>query len=408
MKALGAGTVNLAVLGLGVCALGALLTAAPAWAEVFVLQNGGRIEGELLNPDETPRRSYRVRVADGAEITLSAAQVDQVLHVRPEEEQYEQIRPSYPDTPDAQWALAEWCREQGLLEQRDRHLERSIELDPDNVDARRALGYSQFGGEWKKQQQVMAERGMILYKGRWLTQQQIDVLENKRKIDLAEKEWYQKIKRWRGWLGTDKDALARQNLAAINDPAAVAALVSGLKADTVPAARVIYAELLAKLGGPGAIRALAESAIEDPNQEVRLSCLDYLEKLKSPDAVAYFVSKLRSKDNVVVNRAGLALGRMGNASAVGPLIDALVTTHKYKVTTGNPGQMSVGFPTGGSGGGGLAVGGSTRIITRQLANQAVLDALVGLTGMNFNFEQRAWKYWYAARKQPAAVDARRD
>ena len=38
-------------------------------ADVFLLANGGRVEGELLNPDQTPRKSYLVRTASGANPT---------------------------------------------------------------------------------------------------------------------------------------------------------------------------------------------------------------------------------------------------------------------------------------------------------------------------------------------------
>ncbi len=55
-------------------------------------------------------------------------------------------------------------------------------------------------------------------------------------------------------------------------------------------------------------------------------------------AVATYVQVLKDKDNVVVNRAAVALGELGNREAVGPLIDALVTTHTFKVQKGQPGQ----------------------------------------------------------------------
>ena len=61
-----------------------LASAAPsARAEEFLLRSGGRIVGELLNPDEHPRRQYVVQVAEGAKVTLDAAQVEKVLHPAP-------------------------------------------------------------------------------------------------------------------------------------------------------------------------------------------------------------------------------------------------------------------------------------------------------------------------------------
>jgi hypothetical protein len=151
---------------------------------------------------------------------------------------------------------------------------------------------------------------------------------------------------------------------------------------------------------------LAVASMEDPVVEVRQTCLDRMQTEKRPNVVAYYVSKLRAKDNPTVNLAGAALGRMKDPSAVGPLIDALVTTHKFKIPkAGGDNSMSTSF---GSGGGGLSVGGGPTIISKQFPNQSVLDALTAITGVNFAFDQAAWKGWFAAQKKPETIDARRD
>lgn len=387
-----------------------LLTAAAGRAEVFVLSSGGRITGELLNPDQSPRTAYAVRMIDGGRVTLSADQVEQILYQRPEEIEYEQIRHLYADNPQRQWELAEWCREHSLLEQRNRHLERIIELDPNHEDARRALGYSQVNGRWATQEEIMKQRGYRRYQGRWRTEQEIQLIEKRREQDVAEKEWFQDIKRWRSWLDDEKRQEALRNIASIDDPVAVKALSALLEKEPRPEVRRLFVEPLARIGTGAAYKALAERAIEDPVEEVRLTCLDYLEKTESRPVVDYFIGKLRDKDNLTVNRAAVALSYMNHPTAIGPLIDALVTTHKYKLTSGSGNQTSASFGTGAGGSpGGISVGSSTRIIKRQIANQAVLDALVSLTGgVNFNFDVKAWKYWFAAQKKAQTIDTRRD
>jgi hypothetical protein len=176
--------------------------------DVFILNNGSRITGEITNRNENPRKQYIIKLADDCQITLAAAQVDQVLHIRPEETEYERIRPAYPDTVAAQWSLAEWCRQNKLNPQREMHLKRIIELDTDNNDARRALGYTSADGKWVTQDQLMIDRGYKRYKGRWLTQQEIDKIENENKQEAQQQEWAQTIKRWRSWLGTKRDQQA--------------------------------------------------------------------------------------------------------------------------------------------------------------------------------------------------------
>jgi len=379
-------------------------------AEVFVLANGGRISGELVNRGESPRKQYMIKVAGEGQITLAASQVEQVLNRRPEEEEYEKIRPAYTDTVEGQWALAEWCRRQKLPVERETHLKRVIELDPNHVEARRALGYIQSDGQWTTQDELMIDRGYKRYKGRWMLPQQIELIESRSKLENAQQEWFQNIKRWRGWLGTDRDKQARENFNNIADPMAVKALLLNLRDDASLPARLIYIDALAKINTLEAARGLAIASIEDSDEEVRLTCLDRLQSEKRPEIVAYYVGKLRDKDNPVINLAGVALGRMNDPSAVGPLIDAVVTTHKFKIV--NPGgdnSMSTSFGKGpGGGGGGLAMGGGPKIVSKQFANQTVLEALTAITGQNFGFDKAAWKRWYAAQKKPETIDARRD
>ena len=155
--------------------LSAAVRTAPA--EVFVLTGGGRVVGELVNRDESPRQQYVVQVADGAKVTLDAAQVQQVLRPRPEEAEYERIRPTYADTAAAQWELAQWCREHKLTKQREVHLQRVIELDPNHAEARHALGYSQLDGQWVTRDEVMTQRGYVKYKGQWKLPQEKELIE---------------------------------------------------------------------------------------------------------------------------------------------------------------------------------------------------------------------------------------
>jgi hypothetical protein len=375
-------------------------------AEVFVLANGGRISGEWLNRQEKPRKQYIIKVAGEGQITLAASQVEQVLNRRPEEDEYERVRPAYPDTVEGQWALAEWCRLQHLPIERQTHLKRVIELDPDHLEARRALGYTKVDGKWATRDELKIEQGYKRYKGTWKLPQEIEILENKAKQEGARLEWFQNVKRWRGWLGTERDAQARENFGNISDPAAVKALLLNLREDRSVQNKMIYVDVLAKINTPEAAMGLAVAAMEDPLDEVRQTCLDRLQGEKRPDVVAYFAGKLRAKDNAIVNLAGAALGRMKDPAAVGPLIEALVTTHKFKISkSGGDNSMSATF---GSGGGGLSVGGGPKIVSKQIPNQSVLDALSAITGKNFGFDQAAWRRWQAQQKKPESIDARRD
>lgn len=385
----------------------ALMPLPSALGDVFLLTQGGQVVGDLQNADQSPREDYVIRTPEGATVTLARSQVKQWLRPKSEEIEYEKIRSRYSDTPQGQWELAEWCKERKLLAQRKVHLERVIALDSDHEAARRALGYTKIDGQWTTQREVMTKQGYHWYKNRWRTQQEIDIQEEKNKSKLVDTDWMQKIDRWSGWLLTDRAEEGRRNLLAIEDSNAVKGLTYGLLHNPHPQVRVVLAQALAGLGTLEGQRALAVCAIEDGVEDVRGACLELLKKRHDPSIVEYFVSRLRPKKslNPLVNRAGVALKAMNDPSTVGPLIDALVTVHKFKAGNSNPGQMSTTF---GSGGGGLAMGGGPKIILQPFQNPDVLDALTSITGQSgLGFNVPAWRTWYAGQRREQAVDVRR-
>ena len=72
--------------------------------------------------------------------------------------------------------MAEWCRQHKLQDEYQRHLERILELDPNHADARTALGFRQKDGKWMNRDDVMAARGLVMYEGRYVTPQQVELM----------------------------------------------------------------------------------------------------------------------------------------------------------------------------------------------------------------------------------------
>ncbi|MCL6502729.1 MAG: HEAT repeat domain-containing protein [Pirellulales bacterium] len=385
------------------------LTTLPAAlaTEVFVLESGGQIEGELVNRDEKPRQRYVIKTSSGAQITLEKSQVKKVVRRRPEEAEYERIKDSYADTVEGQWALAEWCKQHRLVAQRKVHLRRILELDPEHLPARRALGYMRVEGKWLTEEEIMTSRGYVRVGSRWKLPQEIELEEQQRKAELAAKEWYGRLKRWRGWLDSaSRSEQGWQEISQITDPAAIPAIAQYLGEEQDPRIRKLYIDVLAQINAPEGYRIMTLSSLNDPDQEVRLTCLDYLDNEPRPAVVEMYIKHLRHKDNAVVNRAAVGLARMKDPSAIPPLIDALVTTHKFLVDNTPAGQTTAGF---GTGGGAFQFGGGPKYVSRKLQNPDVLDALVLLSdGMNFQYDSDAWKRWYASQKTNTAIDARRD
>ncbi len=391
-------------------AVGCLVRAALAQGEVIVLRNGGRIEGTLVNPKEVPREKYVVKTASGGEVTLAKDQVKEVVRQNPRELEYNKIRPQYPDTVEGQWALAEWCREQSLTEARNRHLQRVIELEPNHKAARAALRYVFLDGQWKTRDQIFQERGYVKdASGQWKLPQEIEETARREKQDKAEKEWFANIKRWRGWLTGGRAEEAQHEFGRIKDPNAVPAIKKNLEDERLEAVRKLYIQILGRIGSPAALQVLAIASMEDVSEDIRLSCLEHLAKDPQPSVIDFYVQRLRHKDNIVVNRAADGLGQLKATSALRPLVDALVTTHRFQLPSAPEGQYSTTFSPNGGVPGYTFGGGGPKFITKQIPNQSVRDALVKLSGVDFEFNVRAWRNWLSTQKKPQQnVAGRRD
>ncbi|OHB75641.1 MAG: hypothetical protein A2W31_17120 [Planctomycetes bacterium RBG_16_64_10] len=404
----------------------ALIWVGACWADVVVLKHGGQLHGRQLNPESPSAEVVVIGVEGGGQIRLPRESVAQVISSSAEDDEYAKMRCTCPDTVEGHWNVAQWCAEKGLTKQRQVHLHRILELDPDHEEARRILGYRLVDGAWMTRAEEMAARGLTRYHGEYRSAQAIELREQARQRREAEKEWYKNIRRWRSWLISDKpnrSEPAERNIAAIQDPLAVPALTELLREETVPQIKLLLIEALARVAAqapapdrskpgqkttPTALYALVDHSLYDLDEEVRLTCLDHLVDLRRPEVTERYVRALKSKDNAEVNRAAAALKALGDNTAIAPLIDALITTHKVQLGSGNPGQTTASFAPDGSGGIGFGSGGP-QVVKVPVQNPEVLAALIALSGENFEYRVPDWTAWYAAQRRSShSIDARRD
>src|SRR5207248_2799357 len=74
-----------------------LIVASAATADIFVLESGGRVEGEWLNREEQPLTTYAV-LRSGVTLTLPASIVRETIRQSPAELEYSKLGPTAADT----------------------------------------------------------------------------------------------------------------------------------------------------------------------------------------------------------------------------------------------------------------------------------------------------------------------
>jgi hypothetical protein len=168
-------------------------------------------------------------------------------------------------------------------------------------------------------------------------------------------------------------------------------------------------EVLCQVHHPASMRKLIDLSIDEPDRETRLQCVEYLLAMNDEIDIQPYVKALASKDNEIVNIAAEALGQIGNREAISPLIDALVTRHKFQLP--QQGELSATFSRDGSGGAGLSAGNKPQFVFEDVENVDVRRALIALSGdQDFGFNETAWARWYENERsqQQPVIDPRRD
>ena len=286
-----------------VAAMAAMLSSASANGDEFVLTSGGRVAGEWVNRTAPLTEPYRVRTPQGLVVSLERSDVEEVVTQRPAQLEYERLAPQVIDTVEAQWKLAEWCRERHLVAERDVHLRRIVELDQQHLPAARRWATAQVDGEWLTRDEWRRRQGYELYRGRWRLTQEISLIEEHRKQDLAEKEWMQRIKVLRDMLATGNAVSGQEQLLAIKDPRAVETVADYLRREKLRPVKLIFVHVLANIADNPSVRVLVATSLADHDEEIRVACLDRIVELDPPNVASVYVKALADRNNFHVNRA---------------------------------------------------------------------------------------------------------
>lgn len=399
-----------------------------ATADLVRLRNGGQVRGQVQSADEAV---VVVRTLLGGTVSLDREEVELIERRSLLVEDYETRAQRTPDTVDAHWELAEWCKARGLKEQREEQLQLLLDIHPDHAEARRILGHIRHNGEWLTRDEWMTARGYVKHGGRYITPQERDLLLKSEAERAAETAWYPKIRLWFNWMTGRHPQRAqegRANLAAVDDADAVPAIVNFLGEHADDNVRLLCVQMLGRLPGPKPVEPLVERSLFDGSHAVRSAARQAIKPEQYGYALEYYVPELRNGSNAIVQRAAAAIGEMGDITVVPYLIEALVTRHKWKVEVPAGATASFGMTPNGQVGlagvpsgflpaevetlartGQLPYGAiilpprfqprTTRIVTIKgdVKNEEVLAALKKLTGEDFGYNRRAWEVWWQTK-----------
>lgn len=397
-----------------------------ARADLVKLLSGGELRGKIVHAPDS-KLKIRLETLTGATVVVDRDQTQFVTMRSLNVEEYETRLKHLDDNWEAHWNLAEWCRQHSLSKQRETHLIRVTELSPGHEKAQVALGRVWHQGAWIDRDELMASQGYVKYKNKYITPQELELIERTADELDRERSWYPKVKLWHGWLnGTNDDRVRKAigELKAVDDPHAAAAIIKFMCADPQVKVRELAVSVLVKISGAKAVAGLVKLALFDDSDQIRDVALDGIGQDYYQNAQLIFAKELRSDYNTVVCRSATALGKIGDKRVVGNLIDALVTVHTYQVQSDQPANQTYSFTTDGNFASNLQslppnvmaavrtgqmmppiIAPSNDPTPKKMIavrvehyNAEVLSALEKLTQQNFGYDKRTWNLWWAAEK----------
>lgn len=402
----------------GWAAVGLMLGAVPAAADVVYRTNGGRIVGTIVEaPSDTTVVTVKSRFGT---FKIPRSEIERIEYGNTVAENYTEAAKKFGSTAGEQLKLALWCQDNGYRKEYQRHLEKVIELDPDHAEARRRLGFQRENGKWVTRDAALAAKGLVTYKGRTVLPQEKEILERKAQDSETQREWYRKVRIWQKYLrGGDKSrhGAATTELLEVRDPLAVKPLVEFLGERGNEEERRLLIDVLAAIDSDMGTATLIKAAVADTHADNRAAAIEVLKERKSPELLAELTRYLRDNDNKKVRTAAVALGALGDHSVVPALVEALVTTHKtvIKLTVADKVRAMAGVPklrtsydpatgrivrraaspsmTLGSGGVTYGTQSDKEIIIEEIRNAEVLEALRTLTDQSLGYDKDRWLDW---------------
>lgn len=428
------GPMVLGIVALGISVLG--VDIGKATADEIQLRRGGSLFGTVSKSPESNGGFYEIQLDSGGLIKISKSEVDRVVAAQSSRESYQEKAATLNlNTIEGQMQIQEWCRDNKLRVQREKHLRKILEMDPEHKTARELLGYVRHlhTNKWVNREEYFQSIGYV----RFGTSMQLPlagkISEEKKTHDKAQDQWKSKLSIWIRLLkNPQKFAEAKANIEGIKDQKAIAALID--KYNSLGARRLnetdrqIKSILMETLAGFDVLSAksfLVGQAISQPDDVLRDEAEMYLKRKYAAWTADYLTNyltgiapsdRLERTDRSVlaetdqVNRIATILKDLETdvSESILPLINVL-TLDRVLMPSAAPPKGGLGGATFDSNGGASMSQGSSKPKKRpvHIENTAVQIALSNITSQRLGFNKRAWLEWYLNRTLPAQVDLRR-
>lgn len=396
-----------------------LLSTATATADELPdkikLRSGAELRVKIVAMPKTEKRSYVLfKTESGATVQMERKRIASLMKAGEAEEAYRRHLKTRQETVAWHREIIDWCKDQpqGRLKFRDEiryHLEMILEIDPEDLKARKLLGYERVGrGQWMLEDLLLDRYGYErdgatvtpkLFRRIDQGNQQADETSGVFKKQF--KLWLRDVKKGRG----TRQQLQQRLFQLCTPQTANLIFEEHAKKETRDEVRLLYVEAFGRAPCVASTGSLVYFSVSDPVDEIRERAATLLQQPEFDQQLAMSrMSEFMShSNNRVINEAAYAikeLVREGDQTQLTQLRDvmlrlsnALVTTHVVpKPGALEQGRIETNFNSFGPDS--FTAGGGPQTEKRQLQNGSVLSALRKMTGQNFGYNEKRWEQYF--------------
>ena len=148
-----------------------LLVLMPAllFADDVYLKGGAKFTGRIVEQTET---MVTIDIGDGV-VGVATSRIERIVKGRSALDQYDELAGKLREGDVQGWRnLGRWAQQEGLGAQSRQAYEKVIAIDPNDAEARQALGFVLVDGRWLTEEEGYRARGFVKYNGEWMTPQE--------------------------------------------------------------------------------------------------------------------------------------------------------------------------------------------------------------------------------------------
>lgn len=142
------------------------------FADEVYLKGGAKFTGRIVEQTE---KMVTIDIGDGV-VGVSTSRVERIVKGRSSLDQYDELAAKLRADDAQGWRnLGRWAQQEGLSAQSRQAYQNVLAIDPNDAEARQALGFVLVEGRWLTEEEGYRARGFVKYNGEWMTPQEVQM-----------------------------------------------------------------------------------------------------------------------------------------------------------------------------------------------------------------------------------------